>query len=337
MPEEQKAFNLYPYKEFVNEIRNLTNYLKSVYPNYLGEFRILQKGETSNEPSVLRLIHSVNTAFYDSDSDVIEGNWMFMLPPGYSFDGENQIVARINLDDMRDDIIKIGDLGPAIERIVSASVKILRVAQTGIQNDLPELTEEEMMPKLFIRISPMKTIDKATSAYRQIGDIAITPSIIVFNNENEIISRALMETELENLGKTLDEVIDIAIENTRKMLPVAFVSMSSNINDDAQIYKDVRSIPKNCSICVTNDKVTYGTSSLLYPGVLQDIYDAIGEYWIIFANEDQAHIFTKKEKKYTQMKTILANYRKFMTQTPPISDMVFTYVPGKGLVAYTPA
>lgn len=336
MPENLKSIDLTSDKDFIEEIRRLVAFMRQMHPERFGDYRILQKGETVEEEYVLELIHSVNTMFHHSDSDIIQGNWMFLVPPGETFEGDDRVVARICLDDVRNAVMERGRWEDGLDMIIEAADKVSRIGQSVVKQSLVNSTDEDVLPKLFLRIAPIKKVDRGQSVYRQVGDLAIAPCVIISNEEGQLISRYMVNSELEVVGKTTDELIDIAIENTRKIFPPLYIAMGPT-QEETKAYPDVRSIPKNSGICISNDKFTYGTSSLMYPGVMQDIYDAIGEYWILFANEDQVHIFTKKDKKYTQMKNILASYRKFMTQTPPISDMVFTFVPGKGLVAYTPA
>ena len=89
----------------------------------------------------------------------------------------------------------------------------------------------------------------------------------------------IVERDLKSWGITLEELYKVAYENTVKLLPSVFQTIERVIDDIAKeerLPSPCKGEPKERMYVLTNVEKYLGAGTILYPGVLRQVYEHLG-------------------------------------------------------------
>lgn len=323
-------------EEFFAGIEKIIDTINNTQPGFLGEVRIIRKGETTEEECMQGIVKNSNKAYYNIESDALQGNWLFLTAPGTHFTDKRRFYVQLCLDDFKDEVIETGNWETVIMNIMAAADKIYQASLRVGNQSLFDAVSKEIMPNLIVRLVPLEMIEKLQVVHSTIGDVAVVPCAMLVNDGKNLVTRYIPLNELDRLETTADKLIDLALQNMSKKFPPSFGAMPGN-GKGVHLYQEISRKLKVRKIGITNRQMQYGATAILYSGVMQKLYEVIGDYWLLFANEDEVHVFPKDKASYQELSSIIPFYEKTKPDKPPVSKMVYSYIPGKGLVPHTAA
>ena len=186
-----------------------------------------------------------------------------------------KIMPTANLDDIYDKFAGHQDIDRAIAEVKDI---VTMPAPKGISSDsLKEnlLSWDWVKDNIFVRLINVENV-RPNSVYRTVADnLALIPYILINKDKNGFSSAAIMEDMLDMYGRSEDEIIDAAIENSENVLPSVSMSLMEalDMEDDGMPLR-----------LVSNDTKTNGASAIFYPGKAKEVADRYydGEdYYII--------------------------------------------------------
>ena len=180
---------------------------------------------------------------------------------------------------------------------------------------------EKVKDRLYVRLSNYymhrEMIDK--SPHIRIIDLAVTYHVLLEDGPNEVVS-ALVDNSLFSLyGVSLEKLNDDAMLSTVRNYDTKFGTMKEITGMDLDSPFHI----------VTNDKARYGAAVLFYPGMLELIYNELGDDFFIIPSS--VHEVLVLQKEFGIEKGDLAKMVRTVnsTQVAPddvLSDHVYEYI-----------
>ena len=165
------------------------------------------------------------------------------------------------------------------------------------------------------------------SPYIRMSDLAIEFRYIVSNDDNGIASAAITYKQLESMNMTKAELYDIAKVNTSKHFPVVIKSLTDTL---VNLGMPVEELPpaEIDLLVVTNTQGINGATAMLYPDVLSDVRNTIGDFYILPSSVHEVLILKKDSKMFDvmEMKNMVREINNTVVRPQEIlSNEVYEY------------
>ncbi len=145
---------------------------------------------------------------------------------------------------------------------------------------LSRLTHEGVKDNLTFRLINREKNTKylENKIYRDFLDLAIIYEVCVSVGDDK--GRVVITKELaENLDYSEEELFDIAMTNTPRLCPAKDSSLHEAL-DGILPFDDAEDIPDPFRV-LSNEEKIFGASVLLYPGMVEGLYETYGTRYVI--------------------------------------------------------
>ncbi len=163
--------------------------------------------------------------------------------------------------------------------------------------------------------------------YRDYLDLAITYQIVVCVNDNNgyiTITKDLVE----RIGLSEEDLFEMASKNTPRIAPAKDSSLYEVMGnmmsfDDPDDMSDLFRV-------LSNEKKTYGASVLLYPGLVDKLYEKYGEKYVIPSSLHEVLLVDHNADPSDYLKMVKEVNRTVVDSEEILSDSVYE-ITSKGL------
>lgn len=140
--------------------------------------------------------------------------------------------------------------------------------------------EENMKSKICYKLIPQEQLSELGNVpHRMIYDMALIYAYIYLGSYVMRGDSIITEKDMEQLGMTEPELFEEAKKNTPNILKAVIESM-----DEIPDFVDEEEQGIEAIYAVTNESSIYGSTSLIYEGLLKEIADAnLGKEFVIYA------------------------------------------------------
>lgn len=160
----------------------------------------------------------------------------------------------VYIDTFYDDGVSVDD---AVRK-----VRELLEQNSGKNVDLTTFTDwEKVKPQLRARLYNEKTNSEVRKSANEYGfdDLVIIPYIIIKNFTDGVAGAKVTNQMLENWGVTAEEVIDIAMENSKKEIQI--ISMKKMLSEMMGLPEEL--LPDDPMFVITNETKVNGSISVI--------------------------------------------------------------------------
>ena len=171
--------------------------------------------------------------------------------------------------------------------MISDYVRDIAAEAKNIQSrvkDMPD-TYEEVKDSLYVKLVNYEANEEhlRTVPHRKVMDYALTVKngLKWTGNGAPEASYTVNNALMHSWGITQDQLIDDALANTEKILPLDFRPLSAVLGDMTGEYGPDEREPSNPLYVVSNNVKVDGAAALLYPGTLDKVSDRIGSFYIL--------------------------------------------------------
>ena len=135
--------------------------------------------------------------------------------------------------------------------------------------------------KLFIKVEK-KGLD-SVRPYSEFLDWIVTYHILIDDEDESVTSIRITESILKMFNVSLEKLHDDAVKNSQKLFPAHCDSIINTICEMEGVsvepeYMDPDG-PK--MLVITNMKKAFGASAILYPGMMKDIEERLGDFYVL--------------------------------------------------------
>ena len=135
--------------------------------------------------------------------------------------------------------------------------------------------------KLFIKVEK-KGLD-SVRPYSEFLDWIVTYHILIDDEDESVTSIRITESILKMFNVSLERLHDDAVKNSQKLFPAHCDSIINTICEMEGVpaepeYMDPDG-PK--MLVITNTKKSFGASAILYPGMMKDIEERLGDFYVL--------------------------------------------------------
>jgi len=228
-------------------------------------------------------------------------------------------------------------MGVRIERIIDEIIQIHDENKVRDSTELGFFTDyKKVKEKLSIRLINREKNKELLSdvPHRIFLDLAIVPSVEAFWINGTLGSVLVHNNHICMWGIKSDELIRDAIENSIKIHPACVKPMSElmkeMMEENGSAQKDVDELfdCANKMIVMTNNSRMHGASVIVYPDLLQKIYESLGgEFYVIPSSIHEVIVVTKQDYMSAQNINMMiedVNSNELMCEEI-LSDHVYEY------------
>ncbi len=308
-------------EEFIQEVKTVLNGL-------IGEglpaehHRILRKGD--HDPEYKSHIRSINEQYYHLDSDVMSGNWLLV------FVVSDQIVARINLDDLKSVCDTSGThliretLKKAVESAQRSSVTIgnLEIGEFASVRD-----------SLIVRLIRNSEINSFGDmpVLKKYRDFSVVVYLELGHFGDEYYTAKVHQSYGRIWNMSDEQIYEAALANMAEKYPprIAGISLKSHgeIAVPKKPFMHENDEENFIHVCLMNTKEINGASALFYPGVMKRLYTLAKEpFYAVFTSNHEVHIHAVSEFTPSFLRKSLAKTNK-MFSDEKVTDTIFRYDP----------
>lgn len=166
---------------------------------------------------------------------------------------------------------KYTETGESLDDIMKEMAKIANTPTPASPDDMLGIIKNWDMAvgRLFVRLYATDVVPEDKLSREVADGLSIVPYVSVSMDDRGIASAAITEDIAEMWGKDREYIIDKALRNAERLMPIEIVSMAEAMG----MPEDILPVP---TYIVTNNKKCGGASALFYEGTfskLEDILD----------------------------------------------------------------
>ena len=140
---------------------------------------------------------------------------------------------------------------------------------------------DSIKDRLFIRVE--KKGPDSVRPYSEFLDWIITYHLLMYDENKDVTSIRITESILKIFNVSLGKLHDDAVKNSQKLFPAHCDSIINTICEMEGVpaepeYMDPDG-PK--MLVITNTKKSFGASAILYPGMMKDIEERLGDFYVL--------------------------------------------------------
>lgn len=215
----------------------------------------------------------------------------------------------INVDALHTDYVKNGwIISDVIEFLLKAVKKGPEENPDIIKrlNDF-EYVKQHLVVELYDSSRNISFLKKYV--HRQIEDLALVPKIILDERNDDLTVCPVLHKYMNRCHITEKELIDIAIQNSCRLRPA-----------------DILILEPGC-YAITNRQECYGAAAIFYPGILDELYQVIGKFYILPISIHQCVVKSfNKEISVLSLKDLLHEMRGSMIKKKEeLTDSIYLY------------
>lgn len=185
---------------------------------------------------------------------------------------DDSATPAVNLDELYKDYME----GLSLDEVGERMSEIAREMLSGMVTERAKYvisSYESIKENLFVRLCNAEENKEflRTVPHKRIEDLAVTYSINFGGDGNNLLSATITDKIVEKLHIDTEQLHQDAIENSSKMMPARVGKVSSMLG-----YSDDYSAGDGPYI-ITNQVGINGASAIMYPGVLDALYEKMGE------------------------------------------------------------
>lgn len=215
----------------------------------------------------------------------------------------------INVDALHTDYVKNGwIISDVIEFLLKAVKKDPEENPDIIKrlNDF-EYVKQHLVVELYDSSRNISFLKKYV--HRQIEDLALVPKIILDERNDDLTMCPVLHKYMNRCHITEKELIDMAIQNSCRLRPA-----------------DILILEPGC-YAITNRQECYGAAAIFYPGILDELYQVIGKFYILPISIHQCVVKSfNKEISALSLKDLLHEMRGSMIKKKEeLTDSIYLY------------
>ena len=135
--------------------------------------------------------------------------------------------------------------------------------------------------RLFIKVEK-KGLD-SVRPYSEFLDWIVTYHILIDDEDESVTSIRITESILKMFNVSLERLHDDAVKNSQKLFPAYCDSIRNTICEMEGMSAEPEYMdpdgPK--MLVITNMKKAFGASAILYPGMMKDIEERLGDFYVL--------------------------------------------------------
>lgn len=215
----------------------------------------------------------------------------------------------INVDALHTDYVKNGwIISDVIEFLLKAVKKGPEENPDIIKrlNDF-EYVKQHLVIELYDSSRNISFLKKYV--HRQIEDLALVPKIILDERNDDLTVCPVLHKYMNRCHITEKELIDMAIQNSCRLRPADILIL------EPEYY------------AITNRQECYGAAAIFYPGILDELYQVIGKFYILPISIHQCVVKSfNKEISVLSLKDLLHEMRGSMIKKKEeLTDSIYLY------------
>jgi len=185
---------------------------------------------------------------------------------------------------------------------------------------------------LFLRCSNAVTNADAlrNCPHTSLGDLAFTAHVGLNWEEDSVPVYTAMVTDrmLKEWGISKDELLRDAIDSSEKRMPMDSGPLADLLNgmlgaEPADDYAE----PDNNIYVLTNNQRQYGAAVVIYPGVLDKMYEKLGDFYMLPSSVHEFLLLSEKSGVSIEaLETMVSDVNRSVLQEEEfLSDQVYHY------------
>lgn len=183
------------------------------------------------------------------------------------------------------------DIDELVEELLMfhSTIEIPRLEMLNIMNDFSEVAPQIMYKLIQVETNPALL---GEIPYRRWNDLAITYYVLLDTTKSGCVTMPITKIHLDTWGVTEVELYDLASINTPVKLPHEFKNLEQIFPLPFQDL--VENNEYHPLYILSNKAFNYGAVSILYPGVMEEIREELGEDFYIIPSSVHEIIILKK-------------------------------------------
>lgn len=140
---------------------------------------------------------------------------------------------------------------------------------------------DSVKDRLFIRVEKMGP--DSIRPYSEFLDWIITYHLLMHGENDDVTSIRITESILKIFNVSLEKLHDDAVKNSQKLFPAHCDSIINTICEMEGVHAEPDFMDPDSSkmLVITNTKKSYGASAILYPGMMKDIEEQLGDFYVL--------------------------------------------------------
>lgn len=205
-------------------------------------------------------------------------------------------------------------------------------------NELSSFDVDYIKERLILTVINTQAIEscKAIIPHRDIQDISICYRVVVPDEEKDVYHHFLVyNTDLKRLGLSEDELYDLALKNTERLLPLSIKTLNSVIKEipfDTPLSDeemDEITIPEEFlnPLVISNTKNWHGACAMFYEGALQKVSDFFkDDVYILPSSRHEVIAVPKSASNPKELADMVKNVNDYcVSANDRLSDHVYLF------------
>ena len=258
---------------------------------------------------------------------------------------ESDCGATVYFDDLYHRCLEGDDWEDLMDEFVYRCMYTASFPRPPVSTSVDELELDSIKDKLSVKL--FDTVqNKSYLAGKPYIDVGCGLALIaIINAEPSIDSEwgiTVTLDLLDSIGCDKGTLLTEALENTMRIAPPVLARLQ-DIHEECRPWEStddllrkynllaedaVREIRENDSYVLTNEQGWLGASALFYPGVMQTLYDILGDYYVIPSSRHELIIIANKDMDVRGMQRVLAQGNMIIVSMEDLlSYNIFRYDP----------
>ncbi len=303
----------------------LSERLNAKYGSLGYKTRIIKEGYTSEDRKELEFIKETNLKYFKNQEELLGGDIILLEKQGDSS-------VRQEIDYL---IESFNDGGwEYVESIFDKNIELCGYSDV-IRDEISDF--DIMKDNIIVRVLnyELHKNELEDRVYRKIGDFVLSVNGLIFSNSKITSFFKISADFLKAWGITEDEVIEIGLENTRRLFPprVYGVEYALKIKTITQGDGDYMNNSQNIRLGNLGEDtfVAYGTqngaTSFFYPGVKEKIAEMLGgeDYYVVFTSTEDFHVHKCSQNDAASLEKRLIDMNKYFPLGEMLTEKIYKY------------